>query len=179
MGHNRSAGLPQYLQRQCPHRNRHYVLHNNPAQDALLYGQLDTANGAHFVPLRSRILPPGRGGRKSDVRNQHFALAGRVPFARIQNPSAHLARTPAHRQISSVYFHHEHGVHSGNRNHHQLEFQGTPNSSDASLDPCRLPLLFADYTAHEAAEKDEAALDDGDAGYECASSSLRFAGGIT
>lgn len=68
MGHHRSARLSQCVRRrqQSSDRDRHHILHHNQTEDTLLHGQLDSAHGVDFIPLRACLLPPRRGRRKGE-----------------------------------------------------------------------------------------------------------------
>ena len=56
-----------------------------------------------------------------DPRDQHSAVAGCVPAARLQDPAPHLPRAAPHRQVSPLHLHHEHRQHPRHCYHHQLE----------------------------------------------------------
>ena len=99
--------LSQYPQWNRGYPDGHHVLHNYSAQDPLLHRELDSANGAHFFPLRFGLLLACRGRRKGishasstlplnfsmyagtlsffliviqgDPRHQHLALTRRFP----------------------------------------------------------------------------------------------------
>ena len=161
VGHHRGAGQAQRPQPHETHPDGHNLLHHHPAENTLLHGQLDPSDRPHFLPLRLGLLLAGRGRRESHAGHQHSPLACRVPLARLQDPAAHLPRLTAHRQVSPVHFHHEHSLHSRHRRHHQLELPRAENSSNAKLDPRRLPQVSANPPVDETAQEDPTPVDDG------------------
>lgn len=165
VGHHRGAGLPERVRRQ-PDRDGHHVLHHHPAQDPVLHGQLDPADGTDFVPLRACVLPACRSRRKGDARYQYSAVTGCVPVAGVEDSAADLARTATDCQVFAVHLHHEHRLHPGHRHHHQLELPWAAHAPHAHVDPVRVPALPAGHAAHEAPPEDAAPLDDGDARHE-------------
>lgn len=176
MGYNRSPCLFELVRREPANRNRYHILHYHPKEDLILYCESYTANSSYFISLRARILSTGRGWRESDPGNQYSPVTGCVPFARIENLASYIACTTSDSQISPFHVHNEHGQYSRHCHHHQLEFPRAKDSSDATMDSTHISLLPANLPAHETAEKDAAALDDGDAGYDGPSPSfLRFA----
>ena len=69
-----------------------------------------------------------------DPRDQHSAVAGCVPAARLQDPAPHLPRAAPHRQVSPLHLHHEHRQYPRHRHHHQLELPRSPHTLHAKLD---------------------------------------------
>lgn len=113
--------------------------------------------------MRARVLPTRRGRREGHTRYQYPPLTRCVPPPRLQDSPAHVARAAPHSQVLAVYLHHEHRQYFSHGYHNQLELPRSQDASYAALDPRGLPLLPSHRPAHEAAQEDEAALDDGDA----------------
>lgn len=109
------------------HPDGHNVLHSDPTENPVLYGQLDTTHGTHIIPVRVGVLLAGRSRWKGHTGHQHPTVTGRLPTARFQNTATHFTSTAAHRQILAIYVHHEHRQHFGHRHHNQLEFQRLVN----------------------------------------------------
>ena len=164
MGHYRGAWETQRAQPHETYSDGHNVLHHDPTQDTFLHGQLDSTHGPHFFSLRFGLLLAGRGRREGHTGHQHSPVTGCVPAARLQDSSADIARLAAHRQISSIHFYYEHVVHIGDGGHHQLEFQGSANPSNAQLDSSRLPQVSSYSSTNETTQEDPTPVDDGTAG---------------
>lgn len=73
--------------------------------------------------MRLGVLLTSRSRRKGHAGHQHLTVTSRLPAARLQNTATHFSSTAAHRQILTVYVHHEHRQYIGHRNHNQLELQ--------------------------------------------------------
>lgn len=171
MGYYRGSGLPQQL---CghSHRNRHNVLHSDPAQNTILHSESDSPNRADILPLCVSVLPASGGWGESHPRDQHSPLTRRVSLASLQNTSSDVAGATFDRQILIIHIHHEHCKYPSHCYHHQLELPWPSDSQDATLDTLRVPLLPANLAAHEETEEDATQMDDGNARHVCAASSF-------
>jgi len=83
--------------------NRHLLQHDNPAEDAVLHGQLDHPVRGHFRSVRSGLLPSGRFRGEGGAVYFDSAVTDHVLRAHIRDYSVDIAGRSAPGQIPAVH----------------------------------------------------------------------------
>ena len=96
---------------------------------------------SYLVPKCCCVLPTCWRWWKNDHVYLNPSCPRCLSSPRLKDPSSNIFDCSAHRQISPLYFHHEHSYNSSSRCHHKLELSNTDDSSDAILGETRLSQL--------------------------------------
>ncbi len=101
--------------------------------------------------------------REGDPWHFDSPVAGRLSAARLKDLTSHFVSASTDCQVPSLHLSHELHLHSVHRYRDQLELSRATHSQDAQLGAGHLPQIPAYLALYEAAEEDEAEVDDGDA----------------
>ena len=154
VGHHRlPGGLQLHVRQRRRSPPRPGDLHPaHPAEDPLLHSQPTDTLRPHIIPQRLCVLSPSRRWREDDYVHFHTARPHRIPAPRQQDPPSNLEQHSSHRQVSPVHLYHEHLHHTHHCHNHQLELSNSSNSPDVDLGQSRVPSIFAEGVADDAAQ---------------------------